>query len=85
MKINIRAFTSEQLNTMANMIAWMEVCGNIGHSSTFTVKVDGDGNGKIKAVYDNEQNQQEYDFLKHKMLQWYQSHGSEEPIFTFGE
>lgn len=67
MKVNISARGEYQLRHLLNMLAWMEWCGNVGHSSAFTVFFDGDGAAKIKLEFEDENTQKKYDELRKSM------------------
>lgn len=85
MTINIAAFNAKQLNTIMQMLAWMEMCGNIGHCTSFRTIFDGDGTGKIKVSFDNDEEQRAYDAMRKWWLDWYDCNDSVEPVFTIGE
>lgn len=63
--------TVDQANTFVNMLAWMEMCGNIGHSSSFVVHLDGDGAARPKFLFDTAEMQKRYEELRHEMCKAY--------------
>jgi hypothetical protein len=54
---------------LMNMLAWIELLGNVGHSASFKVYADGDGNTRWKFKMENEEQQELYDQLRKKLLQ----------------
>lgn len=55
---------------LLKMLAWIEVCGNIGHTCQyFKVGVDGDGSGRMNFEFDNEDEKTEYRRIKDKVLE----------------
>lgn len=67
MKVELLANSQYQLNKLLQMLAWMEWCGNVGHSSAFKVFFDGDGAAKIKLQFEDEEQQRLYDDLRQSM------------------
>lgn len=65
---------NEFSQTMFEMLAWMELCSSIGHTTTFIVGVDGDGRTDLKFKFD-EETQKVYDELRGNMLTAYKENG----------
>lgn len=83
MKIEISANDSNKYEFM-NMLAWIELCGNIGHTCQyFQVGVDGDGSGKMNFKFDDKDLQKDYDELKKEMLNIYQKENKDLEIISF--
>lgn len=57
-----------QMNKFINMLAWMELCGNVGHCTDFMVRLDGDGSARPKIKFETEELQKEYDELRKSFL-----------------
>lgn len=55
-------------NHLMNMLAWIELLGNVGHSADFKVFVDGDGNSRWKFKFDEPEDQKAFDELRKKLL-----------------
>jgi hypothetical protein len=53
---------------LMKMLAWIELLGNVGHSASFKVYADGDGNTRWKFKMENEEQQELYDQLRKKLL-----------------
>ena len=72
-ELNIKvSFPEErQMKEFIKMLAWMELCGNIGHSTDFLVNLDGDGNTRPKFKFENKELQQSYDTLRKTMSEKY--------------
>lgn len=83
MKIEIIADQNNE-KEFINMMAWIELCGNIGHTCQyFEVGVDGDGSGKLQFKFDNSNQQKEFDDLKKEMLKLYDKNGKDLEIISF--
>lgn len=67
MKVDINAKSEYQFNNLLKMLAWMEWCGNVGHSSAFTVFFDGDGSARIKLSFEDNEIQERYDEYRKSM------------------
>lgn len=66
----------ENRNEFLKMMAWIELCGSIGHTCQwFRVGVDGDGEGRLKFKFDNQQEQEEFDNLRKSLLKEYEKNG----------
>lgn len=65
-KINVTVeFQLERhMDTFINMLAWMELCGNIGHNTGFIVNLDGDGNARPKFTFDDPALQERFDVIR---------------------
>lgn len=57
-----------QMNKFVKMLAWMELCGNVGHCTPFMVILDGDGSARPKIKFETEEMQKEYDELRKSFL-----------------
>ncbi len=58
------------------MLAWIELCGNIGHTCQyFSVGVDGDGSGRMQFKFEDHEEQLEFDNLRKELLEEYQKSG----------
>ena len=70
---NITVFfdTPQHLNTFINMLAWMELCGNIGHRTKFIVDLDGDGTARPKFSFDTDDMQKQYKKLRQEICDEY--------------
>jgi hypothetical protein len=77
MDLHIKTFNKSQMNEILKLLAWMELCGNIGHCSDFTVRFDGDGQANLKVSFDNEAIQNSYDEMRRKLLRQYDENGKE--------
>ena len=54
-ELNIKAFIDERwVNDFCSMLKYMELCGNIGHSSVVAFYADGDGDFRPKFEFDKE-------------------------------
>jgi len=58
---------------LINMLAWIEMLGNIGHSADFKVFVDGDGNTRWKFKFEEEELQMAFDALRKELCKEYMS------------
>ena len=70
-KVEATFDTVDQANTFVTLMAWMELCGNIGHSSDFVVHLDGDGAARPKFLFDTAAIQKRYEELRHDMCRAY--------------
>lgn len=68
-KLNIEVYFNEdrQMVEFIKMLAWMEYCGNIGHCTDFFVRLDGDGSGRPKFKFENQELQESYEELRRSM------------------
>lgn len=63
-------------NEFLKMLAWIELCGNIGHScKPFEIHVDGDGKGRLKFEFNKIENQHQYNLIKKDLLKQYELNG----------
>lgn len=67
MKLDVNFSKERMSNEFINVLAWMEWCSNVGHSSTFTVNIDGDGAAAMKVNFEDEELQNKYNELRHSM------------------
>lgn len=56
---------------LLNMLAWIELLGNVGHSASFRVYADGDGNCRWKFKFEDEEMQKKYDTLRKELCKEY--------------
>lgn len=68
LKIEVSFPHERQINKFINMLAWMELCGNVGHCTDFIIRLDGDGSARPKFKFETEELQKEYDQLKKDIL-----------------
>lgn len=54
-----------------NMLAWIELLGNVGHSASFNVYADGDGNTRWKFKFENKETQEAFDKLRKELCKEY--------------
>lgn len=64
LKIEVSFPEERQMKRFINMLAWMELCGNVGHCTDLMVRLDGDGNARPKFKFETEELQKEYDELR---------------------
>ena len=83
MDIKISMMNSYQEETLMKMLAWMEFCGNIGHSVGFRVIFDGDGTAKIHSDFETEELQKKYSESRREIRNNYNA-GQEPEYFEFG-
>lgn len=76
---------NEQNKTqMMRMMAWMQGCGEIGHSPQyFKVGVDGDGSGRINFKFDNEKDENMFKKIKEEMMGDYNKNKKDFEKFDF--
>jgi len=65
MKIDIQG--NGKWKQLINMLAWIELLGNVGHSVSFKVYADGDGITRWKFKFEDEEMQEEYDNLRKEL------------------
>ena len=53
-----------QLKRFLQILAWMEMCGNVGHFTNFLVGLDGDGNARPKFIFEDECIQNIFDEMR---------------------
>ena len=85
MEESISIDTSEQNKAqMMRMRAWMQGCGEIGHSPQyFKVGVDGDGSGRINFKFDNEEDENMFKKIKNEMMSDYNKNKKDFEKFDF--
>ena len=85
MEESISIVTSEQNKAqMMRMMAWMQGCGEIGHSPQyFKVGVDGDGSGRINFKFDNEEDENMFKKIKSEMMSDYNKNKKDFEKFDF--
>ena len=61
-EINITvSFPKEyQMKKFISMLAWMELCGHVGHCTDFIVLMDGDGNARPKFTFETKELQEQF-------------------------
>jgi hypothetical protein len=69
MKIEIQG--NGQTKHLVNMLAWIELLGNVGHSASFKVFADGDGATRWKFKFENEEEQKMFDNLRKELCKEY--------------
>ena len=77
-------FNKAQEHNFLKMLAWMEWCGNIGHSTSFRVIFDGDGTAKIHCNFEDEELQDKYNVIRKEIRDNYNSGHKEPDCFEFG-
>jgi hydroxymethylpyrimidine pyrophosphatase-like HAD family hydrolase len=65
LRINLNG--SGNLKQLFSMLAWIEALGNKGHSTDFTVSVDGDGNSRWVFKFENKEIQKLFDTLRKEL------------------
>ena len=68
-KLSIDVYFPQErhMNQFLNMLAWMELCGNVGHCTDFQVRLDGDGSARPKFKFNSEEMQKSFDDLRTDM------------------
>lgn len=66
----------EQKAEFSKMLAWIELCGSIGHSCEFKVRVDGDGKARMKFGFSNKADLDAHKALKKALLEEYSNNGN---------
>lgn len=85
MNIKISMRNSYQEENLMKMLAWMEWCGNVGHSTNFNVIFDGDGTAKINCNFETEELQEKYNKIKKEVRDKYNKGSDKDPeYFEFG-
>jgi hypothetical protein len=84
MVVNIRSKKEleNQYEEFMRMCAWMELCGNIGHSVDFRVYYDGDGRAHLNFSFMGS-DQSKYERIKKELLEAYNKQHSEPKEFMF--
>ena len=70
-KLEVQFQTEKQLDEFMVMLSWMELCGDIGHSTEFKVCLDGDGKARPKFVYEDNMMQRWHKTYKSAMTNAY--------------
>lgn len=70
-----------QMKTLIRMLAWMEICGSIGHTTSFFVNYDGDGPARL--TFDFGDYQEEYDDFKESLFEVYKKTKKDHKHFNF--
>lgn len=65
------------------MLAWMEICGNVGHSIDFRVNYDGDGLAHLIFDFEDESTAESYKMIKERMFEDYRKQHKEPKVFNF--
>lgn len=52
------------MTSFIKMLAWMELCGNVGHCTDFVVVMDGDGSARPKFIFNDDEVQEQFDTLR---------------------
>ena len=63
-EMTVRFPEKRQLVEFINMLSWMEMCGNIGHSTEFVISMDGDGDARPKFIFEDDEVQEAYNKLR---------------------
>lgn len=66
MKIEIKG--KGEVQGLVQMLAWIELLGNVGHSADFKVFCDGDGKSRWIFKFEDEETQLKYDQIRKEML-----------------
>lgn len=66
LKLTVRFPKDYQMNRFINMLAWMEMCGNVGHCTDFIVVMDGDGTARPKFIFETEELQKQFDEIRRR-------------------
>lgn len=69
MKIDIQGNGNEK--QLINMLAWIELLGNVGHSASFKVFADGDGAMRWKFKFEDEEQQEQFKALRKELCKEY--------------
>jgi hypothetical protein len=67
MKINVNGTGNS--SKFIEMLAWIEVLGGVGHSTSFKVFADGDGACRYKFEFETEENNKLYKELKKALVE----------------
>lgn len=67
MKLNVNFSKDRMTNEFIKVLAWMEWCSKAGHSSTFSVNIDGDGAVDMDVVFEDDEIQNNYKELRKSM------------------
>jgi len=69
MKIEIKGTGCKK--ELLEMLAWIELLGNVGHSASFKVYADGDGGSRWKFEFEDEEQQIQHKKLRQKLCNEY--------------
>lgn len=64
LKLTVNFKKKYQMKRFMQILAWMELCGNVGHFTNFLVGLDGDGNARPKFVFEDEDTQNIFDEMR---------------------
>lgn len=81
MKIDVK--TENCSSMFLKMLAWMEVCSHIGHSTGFNVWVDGDGSADLKFEPMDPDVKKAYNDLKKEIIKQRDETGKDIKGFDF--
>lgn len=56
-----------QMERFLQILAWMEMCGSVGHFTNFLVGLDGDGNARPKFTFEDEEIQNLFNEMRSKL------------------
>lgn len=57
--------------SLIRMLAWIELCGNIGHSADLKVMIDRDGITQFKFEFQDKEMQKAYEECKKNLLEYH--------------
>ena len=78
MSEEIQVSGSGNLKELIKMLAYIELCGNIGHTPKYLkVYIDGDGNTRFNFKFKNENTQMYYDKCKKMLLNKFNKNGKD--------
>lgn len=69
LKFEVKFPNDNQMNEFIKMLAWMDLCGNVGHCTDFLVTLDGDGSARLNFNFESEELQKKYDELRQTLLE----------------
>ena len=75
----MRIITEKEKNSneFLKMLAWIYLCGSVGHTSKFEVTVDGDGQGIVKFDFLDEESREKINEIKNELLEEYINKGKD--------
>lgn len=82
MNINICTRNSFQEENLMKILAWMELCGDVGHYTEFTVCFDGDGDAAIYCDFETEELREKYKVFQKELYDNYDN-GQDPEYFSF--
>lgn len=74
---------SWQEEKLMRMFAWMELCGDFGHTINFAVIFHGDGTAQMHCNFETEELREKYNQIKKEMLDVFNKQKDPE-YFEFG-